>query len=311
LTIRAGGHIWQVELKPNGTVIGRSTSCDVVIDSRDVSRRHARLYQDPAGTWIVEDLNSSNGTFVNGERITSSAISLEDVIEIGPASLSFGMLRKPIKTSFKGAPNITIEDFGTEVFYDKPRLEDCDRQPCPERLAQVKQRLSELTDASSLYREVCVLLAQESKTAAAVFRIPRDALPSLNTLIVLACHFGSSIEDARAEAGCVGYPSHLAFRVSHRLLEAVYSKGQALMSKTIFTCDPQVTISLIDELSPRAILCVPLSSSEQATDLLYLDIPIDERISPSPEEMFAFVQAVAQCAQAVASRLSRGAVRDE
>jgi pSer/pThr/pTyr-binding forkhead associated (FHA) protein len=43
---------------------------------------------------MVEDLNSSNGTFVNGESITSSAISLEDVIKICPASLSFGMLRK-------------------------------------------------------------------------------------------------------------------------------------------------------------------------------------------------------------------------
>lgn len=297
LTISAGGESRQIELNPKGTVIGRSPDCDVVINSRDVSRRHARLYQESTGTWIVEDMNSSNGTFVNGERITSSEISLQDVIEIGPASLSFSMLGKLGQMSSIGSPNIIIEDFGTEVFYEKPKLEECTQQPCPERLAQVKQHLSQLTDAPSLYHEICVLLAHESKTAAAVFRIHRDALPSLKIPEVLTFHFGSGAEDTKFEENRIGHPSHLAFRVSHRLLEAVCSREQALMSKTIFTCDTQVTISLIDEQSPRAIMCVPLSSLKQTMDLLYVDIPIDKHIPPCPEEMFAFVQAVAQQVQ--------------
>ena len=66
------------------------------------------------------------------------------------------------------------------------------------------------------------------------------------------------------------------------------------MSKSIFSCDAQVTISLIDEHSPRAIICVPFGATDQAVDLIYVDMPIKDRIPPQPEEMFAFVQAVAQ-----------------
>ncbi|MBN2269042.1 MAG: FHA domain-containing protein, partial [Sedimentisphaerales bacterium] len=66
LTIEERGQARQVELNQEGTIIGRSPRCDVVIDSKDVSREHARVFKDPFGRWIFEDLGSSNGTFVNG-----------------------------------------------------------------------------------------------------------------------------------------------------------------------------------------------------------------------------------------------------
>ncbi|MCX7681788.1 MAG: FHA domain-containing protein [Anaerolineae bacterium] len=59
-------------LKPEGCTIGREPSNDLVITAdlpgwETVSRRHARLYAQ-AGRWIVEDLNSMNGIYVNGRR---------------------------------------------------------------------------------------------------------------------------------------------------------------------------------------------------------------------------------------------------
>ena len=66
------------------------------------------------------------------------------------------------------------------------------------------------------------------------------------------------------------------------------------MTKSIFSCDTQVTVSLIDEFSPRALMCVSLGAVGQSVDLLYVDVPIDERRKPSAEEKFAFVQAVAR-----------------
>ena len=54
--------------KPEIT-LGRDPSADIVIDSPGVSRRHARLFQQ-GGAHLLEDLGSSNGTFVNGRRIS-------------------------------------------------------------------------------------------------------------------------------------------------------------------------------------------------------------------------------------------------
>ena len=135
-TIRVclGDQIRQAELIPTGTIVGRGEQCDIMIDSSHVSRRHARFFMTPEGKWFVQDLGSSNGTFVNGERVESCPISPADVVEIGPASLSFSPLLEQATLPLTQTPNIIIQDFGTEVLYDKPRLEDCARQPCPERL---------------------------------------------------------------------------------------------------------------------------------------------------------------------------------
>lgn len=50
--------------------IGREIGSDVFINEAEVSRRHARLTQQ-AGTYLLEDLGSTNGTFVNGQRLMS------------------------------------------------------------------------------------------------------------------------------------------------------------------------------------------------------------------------------------------------
>jgi hypothetical protein len=287
-------HSWQAQLNPAGTIIGRSDECDIVIDSMHVSRHHARIFSSSDGQWYVEDLGSSNGTFVNGERVKSHPIYRADVIEIGMASLSFSPLVEQATVPCIDAPNIIIEDFGTEVFYDKPRIEDCKQQPCPERFKQVSQCLSEIAESEAVYAEVCRLLTQDPKTAAAVFRVPSADVATPATPTVMACFFGSKPGDTGTELGGSSSPSHLAFRVSHRLLEAVRKDARALMTKSIFSCDTQVTISLIDEFSPRALMCTSLGVTGQTVDLLYVDVPIDERHKPSAEEKFAFVQAVAK-----------------
>lgn len=51
-------------------IIGRSPACTLVLDDSYASSQHARIYQSD-GTWWVEDLRSTNGTFVGGERVVS------------------------------------------------------------------------------------------------------------------------------------------------------------------------------------------------------------------------------------------------
>ena len=75
---------------PNSVTIGSRPDCDLVLRSRTVSGRHCRLSRDSAG-YILEDLNSTNGTFFNGERVLGSipvTLTPGDTIFLGSQPLS-------------------------------------------------------------------------------------------------------------------------------------------------------------------------------------------------------------------------------
>jgi len=70
--------------EPNIT-IGRDLNAEIVINIPEVSRRHARLRLE-AGVYMLEDLGSTNGTFVNGQRLTSpQRLRNGDTIMLGEA----------------------------------------------------------------------------------------------------------------------------------------------------------------------------------------------------------------------------------
>ena len=71
------------ELTQNEIILGRSTGLAITIDDRVVSRQHARIsFQD--GQYFIEDLGSSNGTYLNDEQVTSKmALSSGDIVSLG------------------------------------------------------------------------------------------------------------------------------------------------------------------------------------------------------------------------------------
>jgi len=66
--------------------IGRATDNDVVVSDLSVSRYHAELRRSSRGGFEIADLGSHNGTFVNGQRITTAPVTEADSIGIGPAT---------------------------------------------------------------------------------------------------------------------------------------------------------------------------------------------------------------------------------
>ena len=67
-------------------VIGRSSACQIVLGDDTVSRRHAELRFDD-GRWLLRDLGSSNGTYVNGRFVTEAEVRAGDVIHLGGCRL--------------------------------------------------------------------------------------------------------------------------------------------------------------------------------------------------------------------------------
>ena len=81
--------IWPGGAVPIGDkalVIGRSKDCDVPLADGNVSRRHAELGRSEEG-FVLRDLDSTNGTMVNGRRIRSATIGAGDEITIGMSTL--------------------------------------------------------------------------------------------------------------------------------------------------------------------------------------------------------------------------------
>ncbi|MHC4816841.1 MAG: FHA domain-containing protein [Planctomycetota bacterium] len=71
-----------------GVILGRLDSNDIPVKDTKASREHAKIYKQ-GGRFAIVDLNSSNGTFVNGERITKYLLEPGDEISIGTVSLLF------------------------------------------------------------------------------------------------------------------------------------------------------------------------------------------------------------------------------
>src|SRR5262245_28660277 len=86
LIVEHGGRRKTIPLKGSSWVVGRSHGNAVRIPSPDVSRQHCRLRLDN-GLIAIEDLDSVNGTFLNGRAIKGSQVAQPgDQIEVGPVT---------------------------------------------------------------------------------------------------------------------------------------------------------------------------------------------------------------------------------
>lgn len=68
----------------HGTIIGRNPANNIYLHDRSVSRSHCQIRVDEGtGRCHIEDLGSTNGTFVNGERVTEQPLKEGDLVQLG------------------------------------------------------------------------------------------------------------------------------------------------------------------------------------------------------------------------------------
>ena len=77
----------KVEIDKPEIIIGRSSNADIQIDNLAVSKLHAKLIKEN-GHYLVEDLNSTNGTFLNDRKVPKAALKHSDIVTIGKHTLT-------------------------------------------------------------------------------------------------------------------------------------------------------------------------------------------------------------------------------
>jgi diguanylate cyclase (GGDEF)-like protein len=94
LTVVSGPNIGRVySVRDGETVLGRGKEANVRMEDAGASRVHARIVRGDGGRYFLEDLRSTNGTFVAGRRIDRTELSSGDRIHLGPnVVVSFAIL---------------------------------------------------------------------------------------------------------------------------------------------------------------------------------------------------------------------------
>jgi general secretion pathway protein A len=93
LTLK-GVELEDVPIVPGRFIIGRTSDNDMQVDSKFVSRHHAQLVSTPDGS-VLEDLNSTNGVYLNGKRVRKHRLAAGDVIKIGMHELVYSRYEVP------------------------------------------------------------------------------------------------------------------------------------------------------------------------------------------------------------------------
>lgn len=97
LVLLQGGEVTPYSIKEGRTLIGRHPECEIQLDSTKLSRKHAAIERS-GESFILEDLGSGNGSFINGKRVeTPTALSNGDRVRLGPIRFRFEGKEEPEK----------------------------------------------------------------------------------------------------------------------------------------------------------------------------------------------------------------------
>jgi len=74
-------------------LVGRSREADIIVKDKLASRNHCKIVGGSGDEWTVADLGSSNGTYVNRQRVTAHTLRDGDLVQVGRAALEFRVVR--------------------------------------------------------------------------------------------------------------------------------------------------------------------------------------------------------------------------
>src|SRR5579859_7787425 len=235
LTIRSAlDEPYEHILNPGRTTVGRNASNDVTIPEESASRRHAELILNVnCNSLLVRDLGSTNGTFVNRERLTQPRRLVSgDEIRIGQHVISVD--QRDTRPKADNASSLP----GTSPLTRDFLLESLDRHAV--LLSEVAERLTTVLDLDTALREVSLLM--------------RRSMGADKCEVILADRFGRLSE--------LGFPTSIAQM-------AIEQHSAVILPNVAAQSGGSVAQSAI-LLRIRSALCVPVLSGDEVVALIYV-----------------------------------------
>jgi serine phosphatase RsbU (regulator of sigma subunit) len=233
-----------------GTLIGRQPEAAIYLDSLAVSRQHARVLWDHNG-WFVEDLNSSNGTYVNGHRLTARApLTDRDVLQIGPYVLHLEVERSTPSPDPEHIirSQISAQTTNQTLFSQNPAYK-------LQVVLEIAQHLGRTLDIDALLGRLLDQLLRLFPQADRGMAILCDG----DRLIVRAQH-----------SRLPGQPAEFPF--SRSLVRRALDQGVGILSEDVPADQKLHFTATFASLNLRSFLCVPLVSvDDRRLGVLQLD----------------------------------------
>ncbi|MCD6385928.1 FHA domain-containing protein [Candidatus Sumerlaeota bacterium] len=278
--------------------IGRHPSNDITLPFSSVSRFHSRIEVHNNRFYII-DLNSSNGTYVNGRRITQSALSDGDIVIFGNIELQFSresLVEKIGREEDSQATEVEIittqvggqTEIRSKINVDSTPLPGAEAE-CLDRntLIRAHGRLATLYKLSDILRSV----SDEKEMLRRVLSLIFDVLPADRGAILLTTN--DKAKPLRAaivrHRDATSKPSEIA--VSETIVNRCINERVAILSSDALTDTRFDAAESIVQHEIRSIMCVPLIVQNKVVGLIHVDTR--ESVQAFTEEDLAFLTSIA------------------
>ena len=280
--------------------LGRDASNGLPISDPSVSRRHCLIRREGA-SFKVRDLDSRNGTLVNGEPVKDHWLHHLDEIAVGDSVFRFLIEDDPEKGSGTsravefdetGATHAAAEIRPEDVLYLQPD-KILSELPATSRLARNLSALLKISRVVHSIRDLDELQAQVLDLIFEVAPAERGAILLDGTTGAFNSVFGRN-RDARNEK-----PVRVSGTIAHRVLE----QGLAILGSDVPGTGLATVESLI-ALQVRSLLCVPLSIYQRTIGCIYLDtINVADRFNEDHLQLVTAIAGISAVALENARRL--------
>lgn len=252
------GRVWESDTLLR---VGRLGSLEIVLDDSSVSRRHAEIRHQDDG-WYVRDLESTNGTYVNGVRIGpgEQPLKARDIVQFGKVAFIVELTETnpegtPSNQHVIAATHSTFEEGIRRLAYDRNHM------PRP------GEQLEALLRAGQHF----VNLHSEDQLLNAVLNDAVSVLEAQRGAIVLAEGTGAEPKlRLRALASGPGEPPG-RFHYSKKLASRCFTSGVSLLYSTLIGDDETKASQSITDGGMASVLCVLLRTPRKRLGVLHLD----------------------------------------